>query len=60
MIGEVGGVTVVDDYAHHPTEVEVTIAAARERYPGRRIVAIHTFLDTDLFGLFGLPARLPA
>ncbi|GAC1572962.1 MAG: Mur ligase family protein [Candidatus Dormibacteria bacterium] len=42
VIGEVGGVTVVDDYAHHPTEVEVTIAAARERYPGRRIVAIHT------------------
>jgi UDP-N-acetylmuramate: L-alanyl-gamma-D-glutamyl-meso-diaminopimelate ligase len=40
--GDSGGVTVVDDYAHHPTEVEVTIAAARERYPGRRIVAIHT------------------
>ncbi len=42
VAGEVDGVTVVDDYAHHPTEVEVTIAAARERYPGRRIVAIHT------------------
>ncbi|HEX4578500.1 MAG TPA: UDP-N-acetylmuramate--L-alanine ligase [Candidatus Dormibacteraeota bacterium] len=42
VCGEVDGVTVVDDYAHHPTEVEATIAAARLRYPGRRIVAIHT------------------
>ncbi len=42
VLGDVGGITVVDDYAHHPTEVEVTIAAARQRYPGRRIVAIHT------------------
>jgi UDP-N-acetylmuramate--alanine ligase len=42
VIGDVGGVTVVDDYAHHPTEVEVTIAAAHQRYPGRRIIAIHT------------------
>ncbi len=42
VLGDIAGVTVVDDYAHHPTAVEVTIAAARERYPGRRIVAIHT------------------
>ncbi|HWF57156.1 MAG TPA: UDP-N-acetylmuramate--L-alanine ligase [Candidatus Dormibacteraeota bacterium] len=42
VVGEVAGITVVDDYAHHPTEVEVTIAAARQRYPGRRLVAIHT------------------
>jgi UDP-N-acetylmuramate--L-alanine ligase len=42
VIGTVGGVTVVDDYAHHPTEVEVTIAAARQRYSGRRVIAIHT------------------
>jgi UDP-N-acetylmuramate: L-alanyl-gamma-D-glutamyl-meso-diaminopimelate ligase len=42
VCGDVDGVTVIDDYAHHPTEVEVTIAAARLRYPGRRIVAIHT------------------
>lgn len=40
--GTVAGVTIVDDYAHHPTEVEVTIAAARQRYPGRRIIAVHT------------------
>ncbi|MGH7723550.1 MAG: UDP-N-acetylmuramate--L-alanine ligase [Candidatus Dormibacteria bacterium] len=42
VVGDIGGVIVVDDYAHHPTEVEVTIAAARLRYPGRRLVAIHT------------------
>ncbi len=42
VLGEVGGITVIDDYAHHPTAVEVTIAAARQRYPGRRIIAIHT------------------
>ena len=29
-----GGVTVVDDYGHHPTEIAATIAAARERFPG--------------------------
>jgi UDP-N-acetylmuramate--alanine ligase len=34
------GVTVVDDYAHHPSEVAATIAAARERFPGRRVVAL--------------------
>lgn len=34
------GVTWVDDYAHHPHAVALTIAAARQRFPGRRIVAI--------------------
>ena len=32
------GVTVIDDYAHHPVEIAATVAAAREAYPGRRIV----------------------
>lgn len=32
-----GKVTVVDDYGHHPTEISVTIAAARERFPGARL-----------------------
>jgi len=36
--GEAAGVTVVDDFAHHPTAIGVTIAAARQRWPGRRIV----------------------
>lgn len=38
--GERAGVTVVDDYAHHPAEVAATLQAASERYPGRRIVAL--------------------
>jgi UDP-N-acetylmuramate--alanine ligase len=33
-VHQVGALLVVDDYAHHPTEVELTIAAARERFPG--------------------------
>jgi len=47
--GEAGGVTVIDDYAHHPTEIGVTLAAARGRFPNRRIWAIfqpHTFSRT--------------
>jgi len=47
--GEADGVTVIDDYAHHPQEIAATIAAARERYPGRRIVAAfqpHTYSRT--------------
>jgi len=38
--GEAHGVTVLDDFAHHPTAVRETIAAMRMRYPGRRLVAI--------------------
>ena len=48
--GESEGITVVDDYAHHPTEIRVTLAAARSRYPGRRIVAVfqpHTYSRTE-------------
>jgi UDP-N-acetylmuramate--alanine ligase len=37
-IGEAGGVTVIDDYAHHPTEISATVAAARASFPGRRLV----------------------
>ena len=40
LLGEPRGIAVVDDYAHHPTEVEVTVEAARERFPGRRLVAV--------------------
>lgn len=42
VLGDAAGVTVVDDYAHHPTEVEAGIAAARARYGSRRLIAIHT------------------
>jgi UDP-N-acetylmuramate--alanine ligase len=40
-IGEAGGVTVMDDYAHHPTEVRATIAAARRAFPERRLIGVH-------------------
>ena len=39
--GEVDGVTVLDDYAHHPTAMQATFAAARRRYPGRRLWAVY-------------------
>ncbi len=38
-LGDAAGVLVIDDYAHHPTELDATLAAARAAYPGRRIVA---------------------
>ena len=37
-IGEQRGVTVFDDYAHHPTEITATLAAVREAFPLRRVV----------------------
>jgi len=51
-LGEAGGVSVVDDYAHHPTEVAATLDAARAAYPDRRIVAAfqpHLFTRTRDF-----------
>jgi UDP-N-acetylmuramate--alanine ligase len=36
--GERNGVTIVDDYGHHPAEIRATLSAAREVWPGRRIV----------------------
>ena len=39
-VGEVNGAKIFDDYAHHPTEVKVTIEASRKRYPDRKIIAI--------------------
>jgi UDP-N-acetylmuramate--alanine ligase len=47
--GEASGVTVIDDYAHHPTEIRATLAAAKARFPGRAIWAVwqpHTFSRT--------------
>ena len=38
--GEYHGITVVDDYGHHPTEVRTTLQAAREGWPGRRIAVL--------------------
>jgi UDP-N-acetylmuramate: L-alanyl-gamma-D-glutamyl-meso-diaminopimelate ligase len=39
-LGTGRGVTVVDDFAHHPTAVEKTLVALRQRYPGRRLVTL--------------------
>jgi len=54
---DVAGVTIVDDYAHHPTEIEATLQAARASYPGRRVVAAfqpHLFSRTrDFSDAFG-------
>ena len=40
VLGEPGGVTVLDDFAHHPTAVDVTLRALRQRFGGRRLWAI--------------------
>src|SRR5205823_12333529 len=51
-LGETRGVLVVDDYAHHPTEIAATLAAARGAFPGRRIVVAfqpHLFSRTRDF-----------
>ena len=39
--GVAGGVTVLDDYAHHPTAVRETLKALRKRYPKRRLIAVY-------------------
>jgi UDP-N-acetylmuramate--alanine ligase len=51
--GDANGVTFVDDYAHHPTELKATLAAARQAFPDRRIVAVfqpHLFSRTRALG----------
>ncbi len=51
-LGEVGGVTVIDDYAHHPTEITATVSAARASFPGRRLLVAfqpHLFSRTRDF-----------
>jgi UDP-N-acetylmuramate--alanine ligase len=40
IVGKRGGVTLIDDYAHHPTEIRATLAAVRQMFPGRRIWCI--------------------
>ena len=39
LIGEAGGITVIDDFAHHPTAIRVTLEAVAERFAGHRILA---------------------
>jgi UDP-N-acetylmuramate--alanine ligase len=52
-VGERGEVMVIDDYAHHPTELSATLRAARQAFPSRRLVAVfqpHLFSRTALHG----------
>jgi UDP-N-acetylmuramate--alanine ligase len=53
LLGTVRGVTIVDDYAHHPSEVAATLGAMRQRYPDARLVAVfqpHLFSRTRDMG----------
>ena len=48
--GEANGIIVIDDYAHHPTEIQATLAAARSRYPRNPIWVVwqpHTYSRTQ-------------
>ncbi|MDO4963068.1 MAG: UDP-N-acetylmuramate--L-alanine ligase [bacterium] len=48
----IGNNVIIDDYAHHPTEVKVTIKASRQKYPDKKIVAVfkpHTFSRVEEF-----------
>ena len=50
-LGTFGGITIVDDYAHHPTELSATLAAARQAFPSRTLLAVfqpHLFSRTAL------------
>ena len=66
LVGEARGITIVDDFAHHPTEIRVNIQAARERFPGRRLVLVfqpHTYSRTsyllnDFIGCYAGTDRL--
>lgn len=52
-LGEARGIGFVDDYAHHPSELVATLAAARQAFPGRRLVAVfqpHLFSRTAEHG----------
>jgi UDP-N-acetylmuramate--alanine ligase len=54
--GEIDGITIVDDYGHHPTEIKTTLQAAKEAWPDRRMVVVfqpHRYSRTRaLFGDF--------
>ena len=50
--GEAGGVTVVDDYGHHPTEIKAVLAAAKNVWKGRRIVVFQPHRYTRTHALF--------
>ena len=48
----VNGTIIIDDYAHHPTEIKATIEAARQKYPNKKIIAVfkpNTYSRTEKF-----------
>ncbi len=50
ILGEANGITIINDYGHHPTEIKATLAGARARYPERRLWAVwqpHTYSRTQ-------------
>lgn len=52
LLGEKKGALVIDDYGHHPTEIQATLKAAKERYPGRKIWCVfqpHQHSRTKIF-----------
>ncbi|AEG61551.1 UDP-N-acetylmuramate--L-alanine ligase [Desulforamulus ruminis] len=56
LLGETKGIKIVDDYAHHPTEIKATLQAARHAHPGRLLVVFqpHRYTRTrQLFREFG-------
>jgi UDP-N-acetylmuramate--alanine ligase len=64
--GQVHGITVIDDYAHHPSEIRATLSAARQRFPAARIWAVFqphlhartaSLLD-EFLGSFGAADRV--
>ncbi len=53
LVGSTDGVIVVDDYAHHPTEIAATLEAARQAYPAKRLVVVfqpHLYSRTQALG----------
>ncbi|HYM30561.1 MAG TPA: UDP-N-acetylmuramate--L-alanine ligase [Candidatus Cybelea sp.] len=50
--GEVGGVTIIDDYGHHPVEIAAVLSAARQAYSGRVIAVVQPHRYTRLHDLF--------
>ncbi len=52
VLGQFRGATVIDDYAHHPTEIKTTIATARQLYEDKKLIVVfhpHTFTRTKVF-----------
>lgn len=51
IVGTAGGITIIDDYAHHPSEVEAAISGTRQHYPDSRVIVVfqpHLYTRTQL------------